>query len=324
MKQKSEVLEAISTWQAKGYKVIGPVKRDELVVFEVIRDPSEISFDHVITTNTLKDFMLPRCETILRFDLEKVETEPIFDESERIVIFASRPCDAAGLAILDGILIGEVVDSRYAKRRKQAVLVTVACSQSDDACFCTSMGYGPHDPTGSDVILLPSQGGYLVRIVSEKGREFASDVGLESDEGEPDPEPEVRRRVRTDGIKQWLDANFESPRWEQVSENCVSCGICSYLCPTCHCFDISDEAGIARGVRMRVWDCCSFAGFTKMASHQPRVGKYARYRQRVMHKFKYTVDNIGKVACVGDGRCIRSCPYGVDITEVLETLLAEG
>jgi ferredoxin len=61
-----------------------------------------------------------------------------------------------------------------------------------------------------------------------------------------------------------------------------------------------------------------------MAAHQPRVGRPARYRQRVMHKFKYTVDNVDKTACVGDGRCIRHCPYGVDICEILNALVGEG
>ncbi len=324
MKQLQEILSAIGSWQAKGYQVIAPVRRDNLILLARIEDPSLINLDHILTVNTLKDFMLPRCETILRFDLEKACVEPGIDDSLPTIIFGSRPCDAAALSILDSILIGDVVDSRYAKRRGQTVVLTVACSRVDGACFCKSMGYGPHDPTGSDIILLPSQGGYLVRLISEKGRQFASDVGLEPDDAEADPEPELSRRVSTDGLKAWLDSNFEDPKWQVISENCVSCGTCYYLCPTCHCFDIADEAGISRGVRLRIWDCCSFSSFTKMASHQPRVGKYARYRQRVMHKFKYTVDNIGKVACVGDGRCIRYCPYGVDITEILKALVSGG
>jgi len=148
-------------------------------------------------------------------------------------------------------------------------------------------------------------------------------VGISPDEsGEPDRPPELRRKVNTGGIKEWLDNNFESDRWKDASINCISCGTCYYLCPTCHCFDIIDEAGVARGRRYRVWDCCSFSDFTRMAGHQPRVGRHARYRQRIMHKFKYTVDNVNLTACVGDGRCIRYCPVGVDICEILEGLTA--
>ncbi len=320
MKTIEDILRLIEDWQGKGYTVVAPVRSEGLVSFEVLRAPSQIDFDHVLTVNTLKDVTLPRCETLFKYDVEKASIEPSWEASQPIVVFGSRPCDAAAVTILDSILMGEVTDSRYARRRENMIVVTLACSQADEACFCTSMGYGPHDPTGSDIIGLPSKGGYVFRVVSQKGKDFASKVGLELDEGRADPEPELKRRITTDGIKAWLDENFESPKWEKVSENCVSCGACYYLCPTCHCFDIADEAGASRGVRMRIWDCCSFAGFTKMAAHQPRVGKHRRYRQRIMHKFKYTVDNIGKTACVGDGRCIRYCPYGVDITEVLEAL----
>jgi ferredoxin len=160
--------------------------------------------------------------------------------------------------------------------------------------------------------------------VTEEGRAFLEKTGVEVDEGgEVTPPPEPERKVRTEGLKAWLDKNFDHCKWEGVSQNCLSCGICYYLCPTCHCYDIVDEAGLTRGERLRIWDSCSFSGFTRMASHQPRVGRHARYRQRIMHKFKYTVDNVGETACVGDGRCIRFCPVGVDICEILEALPAE-
>jgi ferredoxin len=248
----------------------------------------------------------------------------VTDPDERILIFGGRPCDAAGMDILNPILIGEVKDTRYADRRRRTVIMTVACARCDGACFCTSMGYGPHDATGSDILVLPKDGDFILRAVTEKGRHFIDEIGAsESGDVEADRPPVPEREVQTDGLKAWLDSNFDDPKWRHVSENCISCGTCYYLCPTCHCFDIVDEAGISRGERLRIWDCCSFSGFTRMASHQPRVGRHARYRQRIMHKFKYTVDNVDRVACVGDGRCIRHCPTGVDICEILETLPKE-
>jgi hypothetical protein len=305
----------------KGYRVYGPVEQQAGVLVTAIEEPGSLAFDHILSVNTLKDIMLPRCETLARFNLDRKEITPVWDDPGRILILGTRPCDAAALAILDPILIGQVRDTRYGRRREQSVIVTVACSACDDACFCTSMGYGPHDTTGSDVIVLPSEGRYIVRAVTEKGKAFLTELDLKPDEGgNPDAPPELTRTVETGGLKQWLDENFASPRWRTVSDNCVSCGTCYYLCPTCHCFDISDESGVSRAERLRIWDCCSFSGFTKMASHQPRVGRHARYRQRVMHKFKYCVDNIDRVACVGDGRCVRYCPYGVDICEILQAL----
>ena len=308
---------------AAGYKVFAPAARGGKVYLEEMADPAGLSLDHVVTVNGVKDILLPRCEPLAEFRLDEVSVEPLEGEPVKRVLFATRPCDAASLVILDAILLDPVRDARYARNREETVVVTVACSRADHACFCTSMGYGPHDGTGSDVILLPAGDSFIVRALTDKGGAFLAEVGLEADTGgEPDSPPELTREVATDGLKEWLDGNFDSKKWDDVSVNCISCGTCYYLCPTCHCFDITDEAGVAQGRRYRIWDCCSFADFTRMAGHQPRVGRHARYRQRIMHKFKYTVDNVNLTACVGDGRCIRHCPVGVDIGEILESLPA--
>jgi ferredoxin len=324
MIQVPEFLRRVLEKGGDDFAVFAPVKHDYGVMIEEITDPANVSLDHVLSKNTLKDVMLPSCEPLATYDLDRGALEPVTDEERTLVVVGSRPCDAAAQAIVDKILGGEIRDKRYMDRRNRSVMVTVACSKADTACFCTSMGYGPHDETGSDVLLLPTEGGYLVRAITDRGRDFLKRVDIPEDkEGEVKPPPELTRKVATDGLKAWLDKNFDHCRWEEVSENCLSCGICYYLCPTCHCYDIVDEAGLTRGERLRVWDSCSFKGFTKMASHQPRVGRHARYRQRIMHKFKYTVDNVDETACVGDGRCIRFCPVGVDITEILEKLPSE-
>jgi sulfhydrogenase subunit beta (sulfur reductase) len=321
---KEELLKFVSEAVRRGYMVFAPIKQEGLALLARVEDTASIDFDHVLTVNTVKDILLPRCESLAAFDLEERSITATSDDPDRILIFGTRPCDAAGVTILDPILLGRIRDARYARRREQTVIVTLACSESDDACFCGSMGYGPHDATGSDVLILPLQDQFIVRSVTAKGETFLGEMGLkETQGGAPDSPPELPREIETGQLKAWLDQNFESPKWHTVSENCVSCGTCYYLCPTCHCFDIVDEAGLSRGERLRIWDCCSFANFTKMASHQPRVGKHARYRQRVMHKFKYCVDNVNEVACVGDGRCVRYCPYGVDVCEILEILVRE-
>ena len=324
MVTEAELREALARAQARGYKVFAPVRRERNVLMEAVDRPEAVDFGHVLTTNTLKDILLPRCELLLAFDREDQSVTPAQDDTDPILVFGGRPCDAAALAILDAIMMGDVRDTRYSARRERATVVTVGCSEADEACFCTSMGYGPHDSTGSDVILLPARGGFVARAATARGAEFLSEVGLAEDtDTASDKPPQLRRHIDTAGTKEWLDANFDSPKWRRISENCLSCGACYYLCPTCHCFDITDEAGLSRGQRMRIWDCCSFGGFTKMASHQPRPTRYSRYRQRIMHKFSYCVDNVGKIACVGDGRCIRVCPAGVDLCEVIQMLQDE-
>ena len=328
MTSKQQLVEAVGAARAKGYAVFAPVKQDGLVVIARLADAAQVDFDHVITVNGLKDVLLPRSEPIATLDVAGQSMSLIADSEEPILVFGSRPCDAAALGILDSILLGSLSDRRYEERRKRMVVMTLACSRCDDACFCTSMGYGPHDATSSDVLVFPAGDAFAVKSLTAKGKTLLEAVGLREDaraasgEGGVDAPPALTRKVDTAGLKAWLDANFTSDRWQEISRNCASCGTCYYLCPTCHCFDITDEAGLSRGERLRIWDCCSFSGFTKMASHQPRLGRPARYRQRIMHKFSYCPDNTGKVACVGDGRCVRHCPYGVDICEAIEKLMA--
>ena len=126
-------------------------------------------------------------------------------------------------------------------------------------------------------------------------------------------------------IKGWLDNHFEDPLWAGIAERCAGCGACAFLCPACHCFDIVDEGSESKGERRKYWDACGFGKFTMHAStHNPRDVQPARYRNRIMHKFKYYDDKFGQTLCTGCGRCVRACPVGIDIAAVLdETIMKD-
>jgi sulfhydrogenase subunit beta (sulfur reductase) len=134
---------------------------------------------------------------------------------------------------------------------------------------------------------------------------------------------EIKSAPPAKAIKPILDRIFEHPFWDTIHARCLKCGTCTYLCPTCHCFDISDETKGSDGVRIRSWDSCQYPLFTKMASgHNPRTSQKERWRQRVMHKFRYYVDNFGAVSCVGCGRCVMLCPVNIDIRKIITDIAA--
>ena len=111
---------------------------------------------------------------------------------------------------------------------------------------------------------------------------------------------------------------FDSPLWEELYKPCLACGTCTFVCPTCQCYDIKDYK-TGNGVqRYRCWDSCMYSDFTMMAHGNNRTSQMQRYRQRFMHKLVYyPANNDGMFSCVGCGRCVEKCPAGLNIVKVM-------
>ena len=248
---------------------------------------------------------------------------------EKVVLFGIRPCDALALDCLDKVFVDEhFVDPQYKKRRENALVISMACESPEDSCFCSSAGGGPADKTGSDIISFHLKTSLLFEPISKKGEAFlAANKKLFR---EPTAKERQARDKQEDDCRKVMDkvpvadvptaiGKKDVPAfWDAVAETCLSCGACTFLCPTCHCFDLHDETD-SQGVRkLRTHDACMFASFSREASgHNPRPKPAHRMRQRVMHKFSYTPENFGRVFCVGCGRCVRFCPSNIDIRETV-------
>ncbi|MEW6007172.1 MAG: 4Fe-4S dicluster domain-containing protein [bacterium] len=293
----------------KDFSVLVPVKDGELIFFKGLKDGIKPCFDYSIaSSHPLKSIFLPQTEELFRFKIKKNEIEilesPINDEKR--VVIGARPCEAKGLTIIDKpFLEWEPRDEAYLKRRENTIIISLLCPEPEDTCFCTSLGYNLED--GSDILIVELEDFYYLKVITEKGRDITSSLD------KPKEEKEFSILCKK-GISLDIKPSFDSPIWKEISQKCLGCGICTYLCPTCYCFDIQDE----KNRRFRCWDSCSFSYFTKMATHQPRPEQFQRYRNRVMHKFSYFPERFGEFACVGCGRCIKTCPVGMDITEVIE------
>jgi len=314
-----------------GWRIVGPCRSGEAVVFKDVHAPQEMAADYVQTTLSPKSVVFPRYELLLRYRFEGKDVK-IDDEQITVVptvIFGLRPCDARSLAVLNAVFSWDYQDVFFKTRLENTTIITVSCTTSDPYCFCTSVNGGPGDPQGSDLLLTPFDADeYLVEIVTDRGRAIvdqAPELFAPAAGGEVNKVrvlADVPVRFEMSRLVECLPRVFNDEAfWAEQAMRCLGCGACAFLCPACACFDIQDEADRQGGVRYRCWDSCGLSLFTLHTSgHNPRTTQGQRWRQRVMHKFSYFKDRLGTIACVGCGRCSRSCPADMNLAEHLQAL----
>jgi ferredoxin len=319
---------------ASGRRVLAPVERDGLRQMRPIAEATEVCLAAGKTRWSPKEALFPRTETLFRFRRAADEVtleEPGADDSEQ-VLFAVRPCDAAGTVRLDAIFAD--ADGAYAARRARTTIVSLGCDEAGPECFCTAVGSAPDGTQGSDAQLLPVERGWLVRAVTPKGEELLAPlVTTATVAGDADHAEAAARAARAAaaitanpvaaGWAAALQARFGAPLWEALGRRCVGCSICTYVCPSCTCFDVADGGSEACGERCRSWDSCTFALFTRHSSgHNPRPTQASRFRQRALHKFAYYPQaHGGDLMCTGCGRCVALCPVGLDVRAVVEQVV---
>jgi sulfhydrogenase subunit beta (sulfur reductase) len=330
---KSRLIELLDEL-AQGYNLIAPV-RDNNVSFRQVESGSEVTLDYINPVLSAKNAFFPQTETLFRFfrdDNREFRTEPGAEPDRQQVIFGIRPCDARSLRLMDIVFDGQPKDSYYMNRREKTNLIGLACFDHAETCFCPTFGIDP--ASGEDVDILFSDIGdrYLVEAFTEKGTALLDRFAKYFDELRGDEEQlrEARKaglaglqKKDVKAIAEKMAPLYEGNYWENIGMRCLGCGICTYVCPTCHCFDIADVSLDEGGERFRCWDSCMFPEFTLMASGEnPRPNRKTRVRQRFFHKLKYFHDRHGELACVGCGRCVRYCPVNIDITRIIEDVMS--
>jgi sulfhydrogenase subunit beta (sulfur reductase) len=341
---KSDFDTCIELLSQAGYRVIAPKLQPqldssdaiELPVFQEIQPGEEHAIGDGLPINGVKEFLFVKHEPLFAFQQndKKVELTPVSHDFPKTVIIGVRPCDAASVASLNAVFSAAnegYDDTLFSKRLEQTAFITYSCTEPDPSCFCTSVGVTPDSNQGSDLHITEIGNGKLhIEEVSKAGKELAKilqpilvDEGdiIARDQAGKEVLKKINRQRRVEPVRGWLDdtMNFDDEMWQRLGEKCLGCGACSFVCPTCHCFDIVDEKRAGKGYRVKFWDSCQFDHFTLHASgHNPRDRQYKRYRNRFSCKFKIYQEKFQAQGCVGCGRCIRSCPVNLDITEYMQ------
>lgn len=308
---------------ARDKTLIAPKVVEQQTLFRAVASSEEIAFDAPRTDLSAKEHFVPATETLFTIQSRGRGVGLVEPESDGTrVLFGLRPCDARALRVLDALFLEkEPVDPYYARRRGSTALVAVACREMGAECFCTSLGSAPDEAANADLLLSEVDTGYAVQAVTGKGQALLDGLALTEVAGTP-PKP-ATREPSAPGLEanEWIQ-RFENAYWSRLSDRCLSCRVCTYVCPTCRCFDVRDGVTSDGQVgRLRAWDSCLAGGYRRLAGgHDPRPTKAQRLRNRVYCKFCYYPKDYGPVACVGCGRCIAKCPVNVDLAEVLRDM----
>ncbi len=304
------------------------------VAYKKYADGMKMS-DALKTDRSAKDFFFPQTENLMEFKTEgkSIEIIDTRSEAEDFVVFGVRACDVRSLDVLDKVFLAEPVDSYYKNRREHGVIVSMACTRPTETCFCGTFGIDASSPAG-DIECYKTADAFYFNAVTEKGKALMAkleSVTEECDDSAVKAQKEEIKKVLDKLPLKDLSAEefgadktdkfFNSPEWKNLSESCLGCGTCTFVCPTCQCYDIKDFKTNKGVQRFRCWDSCMYSDFTKMSAGQPRLTQMERFRQRFMHKLVYfPTNNDGMFSCVGCGRCVSKCPISMNIVKVMKTL----
>lgn len=325
---KKEQLSSLLDKLATSTQLIAPVQEEANIInFKPVASAKEVAFNFGNSVIPPKDYFFPQTEKMFKFDSKANTVSDVEGVQER-VLFGMRPCDVQSIKFLDPVFDAHFKDSYYLDKKAKTTVIALSCNEVGTNCFCNAFGGSPTEARGADLLLTELGDKYLVEVFTDKGEKVLKDnASLFADDAGAVAQKETKaaelakafvKVVDVTGVKERLDNMFDHPYWEELAKKCIGCGICTYVCPTCHCFDICDkkEAGY-EGHRFRCWDSCMFSDFTAMAHGNPRPSKKERVRNRFMHKLKYHIDRYDVYGCAGCGRCLTKCPVNMDITKII-------
>ncbi len=313
---KNEINKLLTALKKYG-EIIAPKKHDEFLRLGPINNEKEIVYEG-IAWYTPKEYVFPQKQTVFEYQGAKI-TKPQPKDFPKTVLFGMRLCDLNSFKINDKLFLEqEPKNYNYENFRKNLTLVGFWCNeQQDKYCFCDSMDLVDY----YDLCLFDKGKDFHIKSNSQKGEEILKSLKLKQEQYEKQL-PNCETKLNTTQIKDLYDKN----EWQANVDDCLSCGTCTAVCPTCLCFDVSDKVNLdlKSGIRIAKWDSCMYKDFTLVAGgHQYRDARADRFKHRIYHKLVYfpkKFDN--QLMCTGCGRCVRACPNKIDWINTINVMEA--
>jgi len=337
------------------YKVIAPKLEEGVIKYKQVKSLEELPFgakseelagfysvvegsgyfSYPRPANSIKEFLHP--PRLVLFTVRRKEKGLEFEHDfpeERLCFFDVRACDLYALGVLDRVFVenNPHPDTYYSALREKVFIVAVNCTGFTQVCFCSTMATGPFHREGYDLLLTEMEGYFLLEIGSDKGKAFVerlrdkreakAEAFKKKEELMKALESKMLKHFELEQLPAKLYSRMDEEHWVCMDKRCFACTSCTQVCPTCFCFDILEENHISmqESKRVRVWDSCFSPSFATVHRFNLRQSVHSRYRQWLMHKFAYWIDQFGTFGCVGCGRCITWCPAGIDIRQEVKRL----
>ena len=318
---------------AKNQELYLPVKATGQVNFANWSEEAQVDLDTLNTVKSPKDAFFPQSENLYtcKREGENITIEPETLKDQSFVVFGMKSCDLKGVEVLDKVFLVDPVDSFYVARREKGTIVALACNEPEETCFCSVFNIDATNPS-ADVTTWLDEDNLYWQANTAKGEKLTKQAGSllkACDDAKVNEQKEKTQEIlkrlpyANISLEGWngeaLDEKFNSKIWEDLYKPCIACGTCTFVCPTCQCYDIKDYNTGHDIKRYRCWDSCMYSDFTLMAHGNIRTSQMQRFRQRFMHKLVYFPDNNdGMYSCVGCGRCVIKCPSSLNIVKVVK------
>jgi ferredoxin len=319
------------------FTVVAPVEKHSQYVFEPIRNTKQMVTDYPSTSLPPKKYLLPPREVLFNFNTQTLEMKPVI-EAEPTVIIGLHSCDMHAIKLLDDIQNTGYADQHYQARREKTYLVSFDCIQPcSPQAFCKDMNT-LSVPDNYDLHFVDVGESYVIHVGSAKGESLlegcinvwsASEddfAALDETMAQKWQNFDYRLDIDVSELPELLGTSMHSPLWDQQAEACLACGACTQVCPTCYCFDVTDEVELdmENGQRVRTWDSCQIDKFAVVAGgHDFRSQRAGRIRHRIMRKGKWQYEAYGQMGCVGCGRCGTACLVNINMIDTFNRLAQE-
>jgi len=302
-------------------ELVVPQEKNGKTRFLPLDSARPISFPSSLVDVSLKSVFFPKRRPVARFgekgdspSEQRIECAAVQSPFSPRIVMGAHPCDVSAVNYVDRVFVHSAFkDPLYEAERNRTTIIGMACSEMKPECHCTDRDLSPDNERGMDAVFVEAGDGYLFRAVTDKGAAVLKSGLLKETSDEPAKRdwPRGKYPVSPESIVQSPSSSEADPFWQEVADLCLTCGACTFACPTCTCFLVSDERHDGAGERVTAWDSCQFSGYSRMSGgHNPRKTKSARVRNRMLDKFVYTVEKYGATSCVGCGRCAIICPVG--------------